>query len=81
MVTRKDLDHAAGHGHWRVTPPAPNPKNNGFMRQLNIFKKVASAPFLKGLAKRGGGGSSGGHEGHEGAWPAGAAPGCCRGGC
>jgi hypothetical protein len=52
MITRKDLDHAAGHGHWRVTPPAPNPRNN-FMAQLNIFKKIPSVNFLKALGRNG----------------------------
>ena len=26
MITRKDLDHAAGHGWWRMSAVAPKPK-------------------------------------------------------
>jgi chloride channel 7 len=25
MITRKDLDHAAGHGWWRMSAQAPKP--------------------------------------------------------
>jgi chloride channel 7 len=28
VITRKDLDHAAGHGWWRMSAPAPKPKNS-----------------------------------------------------
>jgi chloride channel 7 len=38
IVTRKDLDHAAGHGWWRMNAQAPKPKRrpqSRAMGQLN----------------------------------------------
>ena len=35
IITRKDLDHAAGHGWWRMSAPAPKPKNNSHKKGLD----------------------------------------------
>eukprot|EP00803_Ostreobium_quekettii_P007951 evm.model.scf_1330.4 EVM.evm.TU.scf_1330.4 scf_1330:35334-42870(-) len=42
IITRKDLDHAAGHGWWRTSKIAPSPERDG-----PLFKSMG-----KGLARR-----------------------------
>lgn len=51
IITRKDLDHAAGHGWWRVSAMAPKPKNNVLNKMFNndFFRKIPSVPFFKHL--------------------------------
>ncbi len=48
LITRKDLDHAAGHGWWRMSHQAPAPDaSQGNKVVLNL--KNASVSFLKTL--------------------------------
>lgn len=51
IITRKDLDHAAGHGWWRMSHMAEPPQNK-FLRHL---RGIPSVGFLARLI---GGGSS-----------------------
>mmetsp|Transcript_19521 Transcript_19521/g.42325 ORF Transcript_19521/g.42325 Transcript_19521/m.42325 type:complete len:908 (+) Transcript_19521:79-2802(+) len=46
IITRKDLDHAAGHGWWRLSHVADPPKNKGM---LGVFSKIPSVGFFKNL--------------------------------
>lgn len=45
IITRKDLDHAAGHGWWRMSHVAEPPKNK-FVQQL---RAIGSVGFLARL--------------------------------
>jgi len=38
MITRKDLDHAAGHGWWRMSAQAPKPNRRPPSRGKAINK-------------------------------------------
>lgn len=38
MITRKDLDHAAGHGWWRMSAQAPKPNRRPPSRSKAINK-------------------------------------------
>jgi chloride channel 7 len=38
MITRKDLDHAAGHGWWRMSAQAPKPNRRPPLRGKAINK-------------------------------------------
>jgi CBS domain-containing protein len=46
MITREDLDRAAGHGWWRVAPIAEQPKKKS-------VGKIMSKVFGLGFASRG----------------------------
>eukprot|EP00879_Flechtneria_rotunda_P004542 GHRR01004797.1.p1 GENE.GHRR01004797.1~~GHRR01004797.1.p1 ORF type:complete len:1031 (+),score=332.52 GHRR01004797.1:561-3653(+) len=70
IVTRKDLDHAAGHGWWRMSTQAPKPnrrpsKRSGINKFLdnNLFRHIPNVPFLQKLYHRDeeNGGSAHGH--------------------
>lgn len=47
IITRKDLDHAAGHGWWRVSQVAPEPKHRNQIG--HFFRQIPSVGFLKKL--------------------------------
>ncbi|KIY94430.1 hypothetical protein MNEG_13532 [Monoraphidium neglectum] len=61
IITRKDLDHAAGHGWWRMSEIAPKPNQEGQNRGglsglngfLDGFRKIPSYGFLKSLVNPG----------------------------
>lgn len=38
IVTRKDLDHAAGHGWWRMNAQAPKPNRRPASRSKQLNK-------------------------------------------
>jgi chloride channel 7 len=42
IITRKDLDHAAGHGWWRASHNA-EPPNKLVARSLGILRKVVGS--------------------------------------
>jgi len=65
VITRKDLDHAAGHGWWRVSAPAPKPTNSFFTQLLSgaVFRRARSGGNLAGAASGGGPLSPGGGDG------------------
>ena len=45
IITRKDLDHAAGHGWWRMSAQAPKPNRRPATRAgKGINKCVGSEP-------------------------------------
>ena len=46
LITRKDLDHAAGHGWWRQSHQAEPPKNKTV---LSLMSKIPSVSFLRNL--------------------------------
>ncbi|GBF97646.1 H(+) Cl(-) exchange transporter [Raphidocelis subcapitata] len=79
IVTRKDLDHAAGHGWWRMSAVAPKPHQDGgaggaarlsgLNGLLDGFRRIPSYGFLKALGGRpqsGGSGAPGGAAGSPG---------------
>lgn len=39
MITRKDLDHAAGHGWWRMSAQAPKPNRRPASRHGKAINK------------------------------------------
>lgn len=57
IITRKDLDHAAGHGWWRMSHVAEPPKNK-FVQQLRAIGSVGFLARLLG-ERRSGSGSGG----------------------
>ncbi|MEW5297643.1 MAG: hypothetical protein WDW36_000839 [Sanguina aurantia] len=57
VITRKDLDHAAGHGWWRASHVAEPPKN-AFMSTLQDrlgLTRIQSVGFLRSLMTTSGG--------------------------
>lgn len=46
IITRKDLDHAAGHGWWRMSHQAEPPSNKlvkGLMGGMGFLKRMVGA--------------------------------------
>lgn len=56
MITRKDLDHAAGHGWWRMSAQAPKPNRRPPSRGKainNFFRNpLGSVAFLQKLVQK-----------------------------
>ena len=48
IITRKDLDHAAGHGRWRMSHVAEPPRNSN-NKLLRHLRAIPSVGFLARL--------------------------------